>query len=226
MIILYQIIFVLAVVYVSFRVGYVIQESKKYVKEKKRIQPCVDLLKILNNTVLKDSYFIRRINNIVYFNINGTFLLLYTKSDFSYLTFYKDVDFDNILYTPYFDDLYKFSSEEESKLINKLLEFYHAEINNTVMIGNLTVDIKYGEQYTRDLIATLDNISKENNLNIDIKHKDDIEDIEDNEGEEYKTIVVDTLSEQEKLDIILDQINIKGINSLSTDQQKFLKNQK
>ncbi len=220
MIILIQILVILSVAYVSFRVGYVLQDSKKYISEKKRILPYVDLLKMLNNITLKDSYFIRRINNIIYFDIEGTFIMLYHKKDFSYLTFYKNIDFDNILCTPYLDDPYNFTEEEENILINKLLEFFNTEINNTVKIGNLTVDLKYGEQYTKELITTLNKIADENNLNINIKNRDSIA------GEEYKNNIVDTLSEQEKLDLILDQINIKGINSLSTEQQTFLKNQK
>ncbi len=70
MIILYQIIFVLAVAYVSFRVGYVIQESKKYVKEKKRIQPCVDLLKIL----IYLNVLIRMIKFILFLHVNFLYL--------------------------------------------------------------------------------------------------------------------------------------------------------
>lgn len=217
MIILIQILVGLSVAYVSFRVGYVLQDRKKYVSEKKRTQPYIDILKILNSTALKDSYFIRRINNSIFFNIDGIFILLYTKDDYSYLTFYKDMDFDNMLYTPYLDDIYDFTEKEENILINKLLEFYNTEISNTVKIGNLIVDLKYGEQYTKDLIKTLNTIAEDNKLNIKVAGKDVVGD----------NIVVDELlSEQEKLDLILDQISIKGINSLSTEQQTFLKNQK
>jgi hypothetical protein len=209
---LFNILIVVTISVLSYIYGYNIKQIQTKKNIKKLIKHHIDSFELLSKTELFKSFFIKRINNIVYFNINGSFIVLYIKDDFRYITLYSDSSFSKILFTPYIDDIYGYTTENESKIINNLLTFYKDDIYNTTIIGDIEVDIKYGKEYTKTLINTLNKISMENNMSIHIDTNENLNYIEH----------IDTLSIQEKIDLILDQIQEKGIDSLSSEQKGFL----
>jgi hypothetical protein len=194
-----MLITIVSLLSIGFLIGFNTRNLVSFYENKKKIKSLnKKFLNILNELESGRSKFRTRFSNTVYININ---LEEYGKVDVVYMIDKNDIALfkgsDCILTT------HSVNREIIDKIINKIKRFHDNDINDIVNIFGLIMNRKEFENLTKVKIEDFGKIRYDNELS-DINK------------------IVKSNESKFNIDDILDKISSIGIESLSSDEKRFL----